>query len=231
VRLCVLGVSVAADRAELARVLGDDDALERARATAREHLDLLRRVCPRQLRTGDAERMSAEAEFGRIDGPGDPQRYLAAADEWARFGRRWAEAWACWRAAEAAVALGRDDLARDALARARAAPVELPPSAPLVMAIEGLAERARLGPLPAAGPTEEPPVDLGLTAREREVLALVGRGRSNSEIGAALFISPKTASVHVSNIMRKLGVRRRVEAAGVAYRLGLIAADPVADQA
>jgi DNA-binding CsgD family transcriptional regulator len=57
--------------------------------------------------------------------------------------------------------------------------------------------------------------------REREVLALVGRGCTNGEIGTALFISPKMASVHVSNIMRKLGVRRRVEAAAVAHRLGL----------
>ena len=58
-------------------------------------------------------------------------------------------------------------------------------------------------------------------ALEREVLALVAAGRSNGQIAASLFISPKTASVHVSNILAKLGVSGRVEAAGVAHRLGL----------
>ena len=62
---------------------------------------------------------------------------------------------------------------------------------------------------------------LGLSAREREVLSLVAAGRTNREIAEALYISPKTASVHVSNILAKLGVSGRVEAAGVAHRLGL----------
>jgi DNA-binding NarL/FixJ family response regulator len=60
---------------------------------------------------------------------------------------------------------------------------------------------------------EEAEDTLGLTARELEVLALVARGRSNGQIGAELFISTKTASTHVSNIIRKLGVTNRVEAA------------------
>ena len=67
---------------------------------------------------------------------------MAVAEEWAELDRLWADACSYSRAAEAAVALGHEDLARQALARARAAPGELPPSAPLVMAIEGLAERA-----------------------------------------------------------------------------------------
>jgi DNA-binding NarL/FixJ family response regulator len=64
----------------------------------------------------------------------------------------------------------------------------------------------------------------GLTARELEVLQLVAAGRSNREIAAELFISAKTASVHVSNILGKLGVASRGEAAATAYREGL--ADP-----
>ena len=228
VQLCVLGLWIEADRAELARMIGDDDALARARARGRELIDLLHRLIPPQLRTGTAERISGEGELARIEGDRDPERWLAIADEWARFERGWAEACACWRAAEAAVAQGRDDVARRALARARDAHGELPPSAPLVTAIEGLAERARLAPPPAPPDAAdgEPAVDLGLTAREREVLALVGRGHTNGEIGAALVISPKTVSVHVSNIMRKLGVRRRVEAAAVAHRLGLLEPPP-----
>ena len=62
----------------------------------------------------------------------------------------------------------------------------------------------------------------GLTPREIEVLQLVAAGNSNGEIGSALFISTKTASVHVSNILAKLGVSGRGEAAALAYRLGLV---------
>jgi len=62
---------------------------------------------------------------------------------------------------------------------------------------------------------------LGLTARETEVLRLVADGRSNSQIAEVLFISRKTASVHVSNILAKLGVSTRVEAAALAHRRGL----------
>jgi DNA-binding NarL/FixJ family response regulator len=62
---------------------------------------------------------------------------------------------------------------------------------------------------------------LGLTAREREVLLLVADGRSNGQIADELVISRKTASVHVSNILAKLGVATRVEAAALAHRRGL----------
>ena len=67
----------------------------------------------------------------------------------------------------------------------------------------------------------DPGAELSLTEREREVLRLVAAGRSNREIAAELFISPKTASVHVSNILGKLGVASRGEAAATAYALRL----------
>ena len=84
--------------------------------------------------------------------------------------------------------------------------------------LAALAHRAGLGP------AAEGPVSLlaGLTPREIEVLQLVAAGNSNGEIGSALFISTKTASVHVSNILAKLGVSGRGEAAALAYRLGLV---------
>jgi DNA-binding NarL/FixJ family response regulator len=76
----------------------------------------------------------------------------------------------------------------------------------------------------AVRPTGDP---WGLTEREREVLALVAAGRTNGQIGAALFISTKTASVHVTHILDKLGVPSRTEAALLANQAGLL--DPLAD--
>ena len=98
---------------------------------------------------------------------------------------------------------------------------------PLLAAIRALAERARipLTTVPANGPpaTVTPtPTPYGLTEREVLVLRLIVAGRSNRQIGAELFISPKTASVHVTNILRKLGVSTRVQAAALAERAGLV---------
>jgi DNA-binding CsgD family transcriptional regulator/tetratricopeptide (TPR) repeat protein len=90
-------------------------------------------------------------------------------------------------------------------------------SALLADRIAALAQRAGLV---VAAPVEKSPV-AGLTPRELEVLQLVAAGRSNGEIGTALFISTKTASVHVSNILAKLGVSGRGEAAALAHRVGL----------
>ena len=70
--------------------------------------------------------------------------------------------------------------------------------------------------MPAAG--ADP---FGLTRRERDVLPLLVRGRTNRQIAEELFISENTAGVHVSNILGKLGVSTRTEAAGIAARLGL----------
>ena len=96
--------------------------------------------------------------------------------------------------------------------------------------IESLARRARLSigsPLPdgsgllSVADDRAAPDPWGLSAREREVLALVADGRTNREIGEALFISTKTASVHVTHILTKLGVSSRTEAALLAARAGL----------
>lgn len=65
-----------------------------------------------------------------------------------------------------------------------------------------------------------------LTQREREVLALVGQGLSNDEIGAELFLSPATARTHVSHAMAKLGARDRAQLVVIAYQTGLVSPRP-----
>jgi DNA-binding CsgD family transcriptional regulator/tetratricopeptide (TPR) repeat protein len=97
-------------------------------------------------------------------------------------------------------------------------------AAPLLGDVRALARRARLrieADAPEAETTKAGIDAFGLTQREREVLELLADGRSNPQIAAELFISRKTASVHVSNILGKLGVASRGEAAAVAHRLGL----------
>ncbi|MFF8991736.1 AAA family ATPase [Streptomyces sp. NPDC014983] len=99
---------------------------------------------------------------------------------------------------------------------------------PLAAAVTRLARRARLaltpGSVKGAATPSDPAAALGLTAREREVLRLMAAGRTNRQIAEELFISPKTVSVHVSNILAKLGVSGRGEAAALAHRLGLFPA-------
>ena len=93
------------------------------------------------------------------------------------------------------------------------------PVPPLLTEIHLLARRARL-----QTSIDEPavtPADFGLTPREVEVLRLLVEAKSDREIGDALFISPRTAMSHVGNILAKLGVSGRVEAAAVAIRLGM----------
>jgi DNA-binding CsgD family transcriptional regulator/tetratricopeptide (TPR) repeat protein len=156
------------------------------------------------------------AEAGREPGA-DVALWDAAALAWGGLGQPYPEAYALLRAAGAGVAGDREGagvrLARagELAGRLRAAPLE--------QEIGQLARRARIqlpGAVSAGGG-----VPFGLTAREMEVLRLVAAGRGNREIAAELFISPRTASVHVSNILSKLAVSSRGEAAATAHRLHL----------
>ncbi|MER6161221.1 AAA family ATPase [Streptomyces sp. NPDC001868] len=131
------------------------------------------------------------------------------------------------RLAEALLADGTDDEARDRateLLRLAAAVADHLGARPLADEVALLARRARLTLSRTAEPAlapADPVAALGLTDREHDVLRLVAAGRTNRRIAEELFISPKTASVHVSNILAKLGVSSRGEAAAVAHRVGL----------
>ncbi|MFF3083608.1 AAA family ATPase [Streptomyces nojiriensis] len=136
---------------------------------------------------------------------------------------------ACHRLAEAQLAAGEREPAAALLREAYATAGRIG-ARTLREDLALLARRARLPltdtdsaaapPVPQADPVEA----LGLTSRERDVLRLVAAGSTNRKIAEELFISPKTASVHVSNILAKLGVTGRGEAAALAHRLRLFAA-------
>jgi DNA-binding CsgD family transcriptional regulator len=170
-------------------------------------------------------RAMAEAELARAGGTAGPDRWGEAVAAWERVGDVWPLAYSRFRLAEALCAVGEQSAAVGPLSAAVATARGLG-ARPLLDDALALARRARLAveddpapPVPA--PAGESGAPFGLTDREREVLALVAAGRSNGQIATELFISRKTASVHVSNILAKLGVAGRVEAAAVAHRQGL----------
>jgi len=171
-----------------------------------------------------AIRAQLAAEESRLAGVPQPAAWAAVADAWATVGRPHAVSYARFRQAEATVeARGDRSEAAAVLARARATSVALG-AAPLTRRIDDLARAARI-PLDGYGsaPPETSSADpYGFTPRERQVLALVSDGRSNQEIAEHLFITRKTASVHVSNLMAKLGAANRGEVAAMAHRLGLV---------
>jgi len=140
-----------------------------------------------------------------------------AAAAWAAVSEPYPRAQALRHAAEAALAGGDRDGAGDRL-RLAAALADGLGAEPLIREITLVARRARI----VLDHASAGPGDFGLTGREREVLRLVAAGRSNRDIAGELFISPKTASVHVSNILGKLGAASRGEAAAKAHALGLL---------
>jgi DNA-binding CsgD family transcriptional regulator len=168
-----------------------------------------------------------EAELARLKGHSDPGLWTAAAQAWEQLTVPYPAAYARWREAEALLLAGvPHEHAEQSLRTAYATATALG-AQPLSIEIEGLARRGRLSLRTDAATriAAEPPsplARLGLTAREQEVLALVATGRTNRQIAETLFISPKTATLHVSNILSKLGVTNRVEAATIAHRLGVV---------
>ncbi|MFF8395122.1 helix-turn-helix transcriptional regulator [Streptomyces sp. NPDC016172] len=226
VRLAALALSAVADAAAGLRMAGDEAGARPWTDTATELVEL-------------ARTMAAYGEHGTPQGP-EGQAWLARAEaEWVRAASgpdavaAWAKAVTAFgygdvyerarcrlRYAEALVAAGHRE---EAAAEAR----EVRETAGLLGAsllreqVDTLIRRGRLSDRPGgdAGATV-------LTAREQDVLRLLALGHSNRRIGEELFISGKTASVHVSNILAKLGASSRGEAVAIAYREGLITPEP-----
>lgn len=164
----------------------------------------------------EAHKLTFDAELARARGVLDLAAWDAAAAAWESLGNPYHRARALYRAAEAALAGGDHDAAASRLRTAEELARGLG-AAPLAERVAGLLRRTRTS---RGGDAQAP---LGLTPREYEVLRLVAEGRSNRDIAEELFISVKTASVHVSNILGKLGVTSRGEAAATAHRLSLFA--------
>jgi DNA-binding CsgD family transcriptional regulator/tetratricopeptide (TPR) repeat protein len=243
-RLCALGLRNEADaeqqrktqRANARRRSGDPSSVL---GDLLAHLDGLpdRQDGHPALPEVDVLRLLCRAEAQRAQGSTTPAAWTEVAAGWAALKRPYQLAYARWREAEAhAVATRRAGRVRADQERIGLAAYEAHRLAtelgadPLRRAVEDLARGVNVGvvsvPTPRSAPDNQPTVDVfNLTRREREVLALLTAGWSNKKIGKKLFISPGTAGVHVSNILRKLNVPSRSEAAAVANELGLVDGD------
>ncbi|WP_306318826.1 MULTISPECIES: helix-turn-helix transcriptional regulator [unclassified Streptomyces] len=170
------------------------------------------------------------AELRRAEDRDTPDDWSAAVTAFEPLDRPYDLARVRLRLAESLAARGEEDDRDRAteLLRLSGAVAEHVGARPLAESVALLARRARLSLHHDTETDERVPADpaeeFGLTSRERDVLALVAAGRSNRQIAEELFISPKTASVHVSNILGKLGVAGRGEAAALAHRLHLLPA-------
>jgi DNA-binding CsgD family transcriptional regulator len=226
--LYVVGLAAEAARVERARIPSSggaagemDEARRVAAALVERARELGEAVEAARLPPVWAGLLTTEAEWSRVAGTGDPARWADAAAAWDAIACPWPATYARWRGAEALLAGGsarRDagELLETAWKTARQLGAAL-----LQREIELLATRARIELAPAVAEPASAPSEaerLGLTDRELEVLGMLGNGLTNRQIANELFISPKTASVHVSNILRKLGVANRVQAAAIAQR-------------
>ncbi|HEX8006907.1 MAG TPA: AAA family ATPase [Trebonia sp.] len=224
IRPAATALSARADRAILARATGDIAGAEAELAAAAKLLEL---ACtgaafPERPKAvlgpeGRGWLARAEAEYRRARGVNSPEAWQKVLAEFGP-GYVYETARTQWRLAEALAECGRRDEAAEVWRSAASTAARLR-AAPLSAALDDLARRARLGPAQHGSPA--PGVLGGLTEREREVLRLLARGLSNRDIGTELFITPKTASVHVSNILAKLSAASRTEAAAIAHREGL----------
>ena len=225
-----VGLRLEADRAELARTARSAAGAQEARRRAEPLIAALRAMADAAVDGWDAwapcYSALGEAEWSRLEGRPDPLPWQQAAERWERIEMPYAAAYARFRQAEAQLAARAPRSQTEPVLRAAHRTAVALGAAPLRREIEQLAGRGRLDlreqaaatALPAPPPAFAP---FGLTRREAEVLVLVAAGRTNRQIGQELFITPKTASLHVSRILAKLGVSGRGEAAAVAHRLGL----------
>ncbi|MCW2706564.1 MAG: LuxR family transcriptional regulator [Frankiales bacterium] len=219
--LAALGIAAEADLATQARLRRDTEAerrhVERAQRWEQVAQETAIRGRPRGGvlgPEGGAWLLRCTAETRRAEGIADVPLWRGVVETFG-YGYPYEEARARWRLAEALVAVGDRASAAEELQQALQVADALG-TAPFREAVVDLARRARLDIGVRTAPVTV------LTARELEVLRLVAAGSTNRQIGTQLFISEKTASVHVSRILAKLQVSGRTEAAARAAQLGLL---------
>jgi DNA-binding CsgD family transcriptional regulator len=233
-RVSVVGARLEADRAERARDLREAGQRRDALARVKIHVERVDAAAAEGGPVECAYLAEAKAELARARGRGAASEWALTATAWDDVQRPYPAATARWRQAEALVGAGKRTeaalVASDALAAARRLGSQW-----LVQELTTLGDRARLGLARVRTGRVAPGTDggaddgsaaadgvepdpFGLTPRERQVLGLLAQGATNRQIGAALFMAEKTASVHVSRILAKLDVQGRTEAAAVAHR-------------
>ncbi len=225
VRLVAVALGPVVDAAAAARASGDDEtaqrwvaAGERLEGQAREAQALFAEHVGEVDGEGRAWALRLGAEMSRLHGADDPGAWATAT---AAFGAHqvWEQARCRWREGQVLLAVGARGQAAERLRAAHEVAVALG-AVPLRTRVEALARRGRLDiGLAAARPADPTSV---FTPREAEVLGRVAAGLTNRQIGAELFISEKTVSVHLSRVLAKLGVSGRTEAVAVAAERGLL---------
>ncbi len=226
-RLSATALAPVADAAAAARLVGDGEAAARwvrlgepLVDAARSAVDVFTEAVGEMGVEAKAWLARVEAEAARLRGDAAPELWQAAVDGFA-FGHVYEQARSRWRLAEALLATGDRVGAAEQAQAAHEVAVRLG-AVPLRTAVEALVQRGRLD-VDLPGVRRGPDPSAVFTPRETEVLALMAQGRTNRQIGAALYISEKTASVHVSNILAKLGANGRTEAVAIAALRGLLA--------
>jgi DNA-binding CsgD family transcriptional regulator/predicted negative regulator of RcsB-dependent stress response len=223
-----VGARVEADIAQRARDLHERADERDAIARLRIHISRLEAAAQEGGPVERAWLATGKAELARARGRGDSKLWRKAVDCWESIDRPYRAAMLRWREAEAAIE--SDDRSTAATLAAEALETaERLGARWLAEEVRLLSHRARLD-LGAGSESVERAASedqngaedpFGLTPRERQVLALLAEGATNRQIGKALFMAEKTASVHVSRILMKLGVHSRTQAAAVAHRLHL----------
>jgi DNA-binding CsgD family transcriptional regulator len=219
VRVAAIALSARADRAATARAAGNTAVVAAEEAAGALLLDIAREGArfPKRPHAvlgpeGRGWLARAEAEYKRLIGANTPEGWEKSLAEFAP-GYVYETARTQWRLAESLALSGRHREAADVWQAATATAEKLR-AEPLRAALDDLGRR--LGLAQHGSSDTGAGILAALTPREREVLRLMSRGLSNRQIGEQLFISQKTASVHVSNILAKLGAATRTEAAAIA---------------
>jgi DNA-binding CsgD family transcriptional regulator len=219
-----VGLRVEADAAANARLRGaaSDEltAISRSDDLSKVARELMGRPGPADgwKRESGAMAIQCEAEVTRVRGRSDPPAWERSVVAWDELSMPYHAAYSRLRAAESHVSAPSDRLRASVLLDEALRAATALGAEPLRQAIGALALRARID---VGGFDTDVHASIGLTSRELEVLRLLSGGATNRQIATSLYISDKTASVHVSNIIRKLGVSNRSEATATAIRRGL----------